>query len=516
VAGVRRLGAIVFADMVGYSALSQRDESLALRLVAESGEVLRSLLDGHHGREVKSMGDGFLLEFESALDATECAIAYQRTLFERNRQRPESERVEMRIGVHLGDVVHQGSDVVGDTVNIAARIEPLAEASGICLTGPVVEQVANKIPYGCTRLEHAVLKNIETPVAVYGLDLPWHAPPAARVTPWTDRVSELASLRTAIDDARRGIGSVVAVAGESGIGKTRLAEEAIRHATRAGFRVLRGRGFEDEMRAPYAVWQEAARSFFRDAPTVLAYKVLEDSASEVTELVPELLERFGPKTPGASLEPAAARLRFLEGITRFFQNLARESPLLLLLDDLQWADSGSLGLLEYFAPRIREDRIVALLTYRDIEVEAGGALSKALSNLNRVRCLRQVPLKRLAAEPTTDLIGAILATKRPPEELARLVAQKTGGNPYFVEELLRSLIEEDVLVRTPDGWDRKSGAKIEMPSTVREVVRRRVQRVGSEGEQLLSVASVFGGEFDFDLLRQTSGIEEQRLLLLFE
>jgi predicted ATPase len=336
------------------------------------------------------------------------------------------------------------------------------------------------------------------------------------VTPWTNRVDELATIEAAVADATRGTGQAVALAGEPGIGKTRLAEEAIRHAERAGFRVLRGRGFEDELRAPYALFVESVRSFLRDAPKSLLDRVSEHCASEILSLVPELRDRLGPVPPGPELDPEAARLQFFEGITRFFQNLAREAPLLLLLDDLQWADPGSLALLEYLGPRIQDHRLLLLLTYRDVEAEPGGALHKVLSNLRRARFLREVVLRRFDVGAVRQLVEAILGSDDPVPELIPLLVEKSGGNPFFVEELLRSLIEEGILLRTVDGWQRKALAKIEIPSTVREVLRRRVERVGKEAVAVLAVASVFGGEFGFDLLRRVSGVEEEKLLHLVE
>src|SRR2546428_3201889 len=141
----RKLAAIMFTDMVGYSALTQRDEKLALELLEEHHRLLRPIFPKFGGREIKSTGDGFLVEFASALEAAQCAIEMQRALVQHNAAAAPERRFHIRIGVHLGDVVLREADVYGDGVNIAARIEPLAEAGGICLSHPVVDQIANKI-----------------------------------------------------------------------------------------------------------------------------------------------------------------------------------------------------------------------------------------------------------------------------------------------------------------------------------------------------------------------------------
>jgi TolB-like protein/class 3 adenylate cyclase/Flp pilus assembly protein TadD len=169
----RRLAAIMFTDMVGYSALTQRNEALALALVAEQQRLLRPIFAQHGGREVKGTGDGFLVEFSSALQAVRCAIAIQTALVEQNASAASERRIQVRIGLHLGDVEVRDGDVFGDGVNIAARIEPLAEAGGICISGPVFDQVRNKIDEPLERLRQPELKNIHVPIDVYRVVLPW-------------------------------------------------------------------------------------------------------------------------------------------------------------------------------------------------------------------------------------------------------------------------------------------------------------------------------------------------------
>jgi len=501
----------MFTDMVGYSALTQRDEPLALRVLTTHRELLRPIFRKHEGREVKTIGDAFLVEFPSALRAVECAVATQQALIEHN-ERSQAERIELRIGVHLGDVIDQSGDLLGDAVNIASRIEPLAETSGICISGPVFDQVRNKIPYPCTQLDHVFLKNIDTPIAVYSVDLPWVVPSAARVTPWTDRESELRILERIVEGVAAGGGQIVAFSGEPGIGKTRLADEGIRRAEGKGFRIFRGRGHQDEQPAPYSLWVQVVRAFLRDAPPPLLYKVCTGCGPELTKLVPELADRLG-QTPTLSPEdPAIARSRFFEGVTRFFLNLSREAPLVILLDDLQWADPGSLRLLNYLAEPIRTQPILLLLTYRDSHEDVAPLLQTVFQDLIKVHALTHVPVHRMEGAPARHLVGAILGTRDPSSELVGLVGQKTGGNPLFVEELLRSMTEEHQLVRHGDRWETSGVANVGIPSTMRDVILKRVARAGEQSLSLLSVAAVLGQEFRFGLLQEVSGTEPEPLL----
>jgi adenylate cyclase len=170
----RRLAAIMFADMVGSAALAQTNEQEALRLRDEQEALVRPLFAAHHGREVKSMGDGFLAEFDSALRAVQCAVDIQQRLNERNLHVGEAP-IHLRIGIHLGDVEVRGADIFGDSVNVASRIEPLAAPGGICVTEPVFGQVRNKIPNRLEKMAPQSLTNIRFPFDVYRIVLPWES-----------------------------------------------------------------------------------------------------------------------------------------------------------------------------------------------------------------------------------------------------------------------------------------------------------------------------------------------------
>ncbi|MBI4458908.1 MAG: protein kinase [Acidobacteria bacterium] len=172
VSAERMLAAIMFTDMVGYSALTQQNESLALKTLSAHHELLRAAFGQYGGREVKTIGDAFLVEFTSALDAARCAMEVQARLNRYNSSAPPQKRIQVRVGIHVGDVVHKGGDVFGDAVNIASRIEPLAPPGGICVSQDVERQVRNKIAAPLRRIGRHVLKNIAQPVEVYEIALP--------------------------------------------------------------------------------------------------------------------------------------------------------------------------------------------------------------------------------------------------------------------------------------------------------------------------------------------------------
>jgi TolB-like protein/class 3 adenylate cyclase len=169
----RKLAAIMFTDMVGYSALSQRDEKLAQELLEEHRRLLREIFPRFNGTEIKTIGDAFLVEFGSALEAAQCAIEIQRTLAKRDADASADRQIQVRIGIHIGDVVHRGGDVYGDGVNIASRIEPLADAGGICVSMDVERQIRNAVETRFEKLAPTELKNISVAMDLFRIVLPW-------------------------------------------------------------------------------------------------------------------------------------------------------------------------------------------------------------------------------------------------------------------------------------------------------------------------------------------------------
>ncbi|MDG6925402.1 MAG: tetratricopeptide repeat protein [Nitrososphaerota archaeon] len=186
----RRLAAIMFSDVVGYTAMIQSNEKLALDVLEDHRRLLRPLFVKHMGREVKTIGDAFLIEFGSALDAVNCAIEMQQAIQKRNQDRTALTRIQIRIGIHVGDVVERGGDVYGDTVNVASRIEKLADSGGIAVSGQVYEQVRNKVNFPIAKKGDFQLKNVESPAPVYTVSAVWRGV----LTPKSDGAKRVAVL----------------------------------------------------------------------------------------------------------------------------------------------------------------------------------------------------------------------------------------------------------------------------------------------------------------------------------
>jgi len=201
-AGERRLAAIMFTDMVGFTALTQRSEGNAINLLDEQRRLVRPLLAKHNGREVQVTGDGFLVEFGSSLEAVRCALEIQSSLRDLNANRPAEQHILVRIGIHLGDVIHRGPDIAGDAVNVASRIEPLAPPGGICITAQVHASILNKVDIGFESLGVPALKNVATPIEIFkvtGFGGGESGPAHLKKGPPADRVAVLPFINISLD-----------------------------------------------------------------------------------------------------------------------------------------------------------------------------------------------------------------------------------------------------------------------------------------------------------------------------
>jgi predicted ATPase/KaiC/GvpD/RAD55 family RecA-like ATPase len=330
------------------------------------------------------------------------------------------------------------------------------------------------------------------------------------LTPLVGRAVEISRLKTAFEKALANRSSVVALQGEAGVGKTRLMQELAVYAQSKRSTALTGNASEGGL--PYAPWIEIARQYIGQAPGELLRRILGPYLSEFARLVPDIAVKLGTIPPSKPLGEQQDKIRLYEAVTQFFISISSESPLLMLFDDMQSADQSSLELLEYFVRSTSNFRVLTACSYRSEDIQSGSPLYQTLMKFNRQRLLETIQVKNLSKEETTELVKQMFGEQTVSHEFGDLVYQRTGGNPFFVEEVLRSLVEDGIVFRTEKKWDRKPIQEIVLPESVKSVLKSRLTRLQPETMNLLTMASVIGPEFDFEVLREVTQTQEDALL----
>jgi class 3 adenylate cyclase len=325
------------------------------------------------------------------------------------------------------------------------------------------------------------------------------------------REAELDQLRAALEDALSGRGRMALLVGEPGIGKTRTAEELCTYARLRRCQVLVGRCYEGEGAPPYWPFVQAIRTYAHEREPKGLLSELGSGAAEVAELVSEVRERLPGLPRPAPADPQQARFRLFDGVTTFLRNASREQPLVVVLDDLHWADRPTLLLLQFFARELQGARLLVIGTYRDADVGRHHPLAQTLAELAREHLAQRIVLRGLSERDVARFIE-ITSGSAPHAELVAAVHRETEGNPFFVNEVVRLLVSEGRLLRLEAGRSWSFG----IPQSVREVIGRRLERLSEACNRTLSIAAVIGREFALDALEPLAGLPGERLLEVLE
>ena len=349
--------------------------------------------------------------------------------------------------------------------------------------------------------------------------IPSPRPVAAREIQLVDRVEEMKLLREAVDRTIQGEGGLVFLYGEAGIGKTRLARELRAYARLRGIQVLYGRCpalFRMDGVPPYVLWSEVIRDYLEISSPEQLYRVVGFYPAEVAKLVPELGQKLRAIPQSFPISPEQEQNRLFEAVSQFITNISREAPLLVVLDDLQWTDPSSLLLLHYMARGVQKTPLLLLGAYRSTDIDAKHPLTPVLTELNRERLPQSIQLKRMSLSDVSEMIKSMLEQDDVPAEFCKLIYEKTRGNPFFAEEVVRSLKEEEVIYREENKWKIKEVSKIEFPETVKNVIKARLDRLDEESQNVLTLASFVGNDFTLEAMCSLTGIEENKLLELMD
>jgi class 3 adenylate cyclase/tetratricopeptide (TPR) repeat protein len=517
---------VVFTDLAGSTTLSSRlGPEAAERLRREHIRDLRKAVSDHGGDTGDDLGDGIMAVFGGVKAGLDAAVAIQQAVDRHNRTGGEA--LAVRVGVSTGEAFREGGRYHGDVVVEAARICALADGGWILATD-AVRFIARRTEHRFTVVGERDLKGLPEPVLV--VEVEWDPAHEAAPLPVPPRLADLdqaafvgrrterAMLNDCLAHTWASDRHVVLVGGEAGVGKTRLCSALAATASDLGAAVLYGR-CDEELGRPYQPWVEALQYLLVNCPSNLLDPYLDEHHAELHRLLPEVTpEDASPPPPSG--DPETERYRLWSAVARLLAHVSTHTVVVLVLDDLQWADRETLQLLRHLFSLDEQMRVLVLATYRDTEVGPDHPLADLLAWLRREPRAKILQLEGLLEDDIVDLMEHRTGRRLGADGLALATAlwEETGGNPFFAGEILRHLSETDAIAQQPDGiWVTQRSLDLQsLPASVREVIGHRVRRLGAEAEQILGVASVVGQYFDLDLVAATAGVDEDRALAALE
>lgn len=514
--------AFLFTDIEGSTGLYQHFPEAMPGALARHHALLRSAIESHQGHVFQIVGDAFCAAFADAADAVRAALDAQRALHA--EAWAETGPLRVRMGIHVGAAEATANDYLSSLTLI--RVQRLMSAGSggqILLSLAAEELVRDRLPRGVHLRDLGThrLRGLTQPEQIFQLeapDLPREFPPlrvpvqteTPETTLWLDQLvrgqlvgrgAEIAQLEQLWNLVNRTPARVTAhlalLSGEPGVGKTRLAEALMAAARRDGAIVLRGGCYELEATTPYLPFVEMLRDWTQAQDPQTLRELLGDTAPEINKLAPAVESKLGALPPSPPLSPNEDRLRLFDSVARLLQALAAERGLLLFIDDLHWADQGTLNLLHYILRRLQGARALVLAAYREVELDRTHPLAAALVEWNRERLATRLALKRLTPDDTGALLAALFGQARVSDDFAALVYRETEGNPFFIEEVMKALIEQGEIYRVGDRWERKELHELVLPQSVKEAIGRRLNRLSEPTVQVLHTAAALGKVFTF-------------------
>jgi len=517
---------ILFTDMVGSTALSSRlDTDAANQLRQDHYSILRRSLAASDGTEVKNTGDGVMAVFTSPSAALGCAVAMQQAVDRENRR--SDNPVGLRVGLSGGEVTPDDDDYFGEPVIEAARLCALCDGGQILVADAVRVMAGRRNPHACTPVGELELKGL--PDAVPTCEVHWEPvadsigiPLPERLETSADPVFGFVGRRAEIDDlddamksTTTGTRRIAFLSGEPGIGKTSLCRAVSQAAHRRGMAILYGRCDED-FSVAYQPFVEALTHLVVHGDEAILLEHVAETGGALLGAIPSLAKRV-PDVHGApSADPESERLRLFSAVVNLLALGSASTGLLLILDDLHWADKASLQLLRHVASSNQLPRVMVIGTYRDSELSAGHPLSDTLASLRRESSMDRIDLAGLADVEIVEMMEHVAGhgMDRMGIDLAHALRRETDGNPFFTTELLRHLGEAGLVYQNEAGRWVASDDLYErgLPQSVREVVGQRVDRLGDQTRRVLSNAAVIGRDFEIGVLAPVTDLGEDELL----
>jgi class 3 adenylate cyclase/tetratricopeptide (TPR) repeat protein len=538
--GERKQVTVLFADLKSSTELIRDLDPEAAQQILDP--ALRHMMDAVHrfeGTVNQVLGDGIMALFgapiaheDHALRACYAALAMQAAMrrYAEEVRRTHGIAMQLRVGLNAGEVVvrtigndlHMDYSAVGQTTHLAARLEQLATPGSILLTAATLRLVEDLVQVHALGL--VPVKGLTEPVEVFELVAAsairgrLRAAAARGLTRFAGRDSELEQLRQALEHARAGHGQVVALVGEAGVGKSRLVHEYIHAHQTQGWRVLESAAASYGKATPYFPVLELLRHYGHveenDEPRIIRAKItgqvltLDEALQDTIPALLALLEALPADSPFLTLDPPQRRQRTLEALKRVLLRESQVQPLLLVCEDLHWIDSETQALLDRLVDSLPTTRLVLLVNYRP-EYQHGWGSKTYYTQL------RLDPLPPASADAVLQALlgdGGGAQYAAPLQALKRLLIERTEGNPFFLEESVRTLVETGVLVGEPGAYRLAQPVdRLQMPATVQAILAARLDRLPPEEKRLLQTAAVVGTEVPLPLLQAIAELPEATL-----
>jgi class 3 adenylate cyclase len=517
---------VVVVDLVGSTELASRlGPAASEESRVEYFGLLREALEGTGGREVKDTGDGIVAVFDSASAGVNFSVAAQQAFEVRNRRADPPMRI--RVGMNHGDADAENGDYHGMTLIEAARLCDAAAADQILVTEVVRALVGARHEAGFEPAGELDLKGIPDPVAAFAVRweptvaetasatlLPRRLRRASREG-YVGRHSALAKLAALSSLSAEGAQQIALLAGEPGIGKTRLATQAALVEAEVGSRILFGH-CDESLRVPHGPWIDIFGHLVDQASPELLERHVARHGGQIARLAPALGSRVDDLPPPTDTDHETERYLMWGAAAGLLEEASEEAPLLLILDDVHWADGPSLALLRWIVDEVPAARLLTIATYRDAEPSSNPELAGWLADLRRAPNVTRLDLDGLSAAELGELMAEAAGVEIDAggRELAEGLLGETGGNPFFAAEVVAHLLESGAVSAIPEeGWVRRDpGADLRLPVSVREVVAQRIERLGPSTGEALRAAAVIGRDFEVALLAATLGEDEDDLL----